>query len=347
MSLLTYSGMTTKVRAMESRLITEEQFREMASLEDVRSAADYLRQLPAYKDIFSNLDDTKLHRGNIEQLLAQSEYRDFSRLYGFANQKQKQFLQLLFLHYEVDILKRILRNVTSRNPAALDLSLFQPLFKRHGSIDLMRLCHTRSLEEFLAALDGTPYRKLFPEHGSSAQVPLAEYEVRLDLFYYSSIWKLRAKSLSRQDRKLLDQCFGSQLDLLNLQWIYRCKKYYRLPAADIYALLIPVYYRLQKEQTARLVEAAGPEEFLKILQTTHYGRLPDHAFGAMPDPEALSRQTLTRLYGKAGRKYPYSPAILDSYFYFKELEMHRIITTIEGIRYGLDASAIFALAKKQ
>ena len=48
MSLLTYSGITTKVRAMESRLFTEAQFREMAALEDVHSAADYLKQQPAY-----------------------------------------------------------------------------------------------------------------------------------------------------------------------------------------------------------------------------------------------------------------------------------------------------------
>jgi vacuolar-type H+-ATPase subunit C/Vma6 len=40
MSLLTYSGITTKVRAMESRLFTEEQFREMAALEDDRELYD-------------------------------------------------------------------------------------------------------------------------------------------------------------------------------------------------------------------------------------------------------------------------------------------------------------------
>ena len=67
MSLLTYSGITTKVRAMESRLFTEEQFREMAALEDVHSAADYLKQQPAYAGIFSGLDDSMLHRGNIER----------------------------------------------------------------------------------------------------------------------------------------------------------------------------------------------------------------------------------------------------------------------------------------
>lgn len=44
MGLLAYSGITTKVRAMESRLLTAEEFRQLAEQEDVRSAADYLKQ---------------------------------------------------------------------------------------------------------------------------------------------------------------------------------------------------------------------------------------------------------------------------------------------------------------
>lgn len=83
MGLLAYSGITTKVRAMESRLLKPEQFQELAEQEDVRSAADYLKEQPAYAEVFEGLDDTKLHRGYMEQILTQSEYRDFTRLYRF------------------------------------------------------------------------------------------------------------------------------------------------------------------------------------------------------------------------------------------------------------------------
>ena len=51
MGLLAYSGITTKVRAMESRLLKPEQFRELAEQEDVRSAADYLKEQPAYAEV--------------------------------------------------------------------------------------------------------------------------------------------------------------------------------------------------------------------------------------------------------------------------------------------------------
>ena len=51
--LLSYSGITTKVRAMESHLITDRQFGEMSTLESVSDAVEYLRRLPAYGRIFS------------------------------------------------------------------------------------------------------------------------------------------------------------------------------------------------------------------------------------------------------------------------------------------------------
>ena len=40
--------------------------------------------------------------------------------------------------------------------------------------------------------------------------------------------------------------------------------------ADIYALLIPVHYRLSRKDISALVESADEEEFKHILDTTYY-----------------------------------------------------------------------------
>lgn len=40
--------------------------------------------------------------------------------------------------------------------------------------------------------------------------------------------------------------------------------------ADIYALLIPVHYRLSRREISALVEAGDEEEFKHILDTTYY-----------------------------------------------------------------------------
>lgn len=231
MSLLTYSGITTKVRAMESRLFTEEQFREMAALEDVHSAADYLKQQPAYAGIFSGLDDSMLHRGNIERLLTLSLYRDFASLYRFGSLKQRRFLDLYFMHYEIDIMKRALRHVYSKQPAEMDLSEFREFFEKHSSIDLVALSQSESLEEFLSSLKGSIYYDLLAGLAENGKCSSFDYELQLDLFYFKSLWKIKNKILSKKELKILDECFGSKIDLLNIQWMYRSTQYYHLPGS--------------------------------------------------------------------------------------------------------------------
>ena len=347
MVLLAYSGITTKVRAMESRLLKPEQFRELAEQEDVRSAADYLKEQPAYAEVFDGLDDTKLHRGYIEQILTQSEYRDFTRLYRFSSMKQRKFLDLYFKHYEVEVIKKLLRHMLGGREGQTDLSMFQGFFEKHSELDLETLCRAKNFSEFTEALEGTVYGKLLSQMQEKGQTGLFDCELKLDLFYFQLLWKLRNKLLSKTERKILDDCFGSRLDLLNIQWICRARSFYRLSQAEIYALLIPVHYRLRADKVKLLVEAEDDAKFFAVLRETPYGKQEELQTGQMPDIQLLSNQMLNRIYGRTGHRYPHSPAVLDSYLYRKELEMRKIVTALEGIRYGLPASEIMGLLAKQ
>lgn len=347
MGLLAYSGITTKVRAMESRLLKPEQFRELAEQEDVRSAADYLKEQPAYAEVFDGLDDTKLHRGYIEQILTQSEYRDFTRLYRFSSMKQRKFLDLYFKHCEVEVIKKLLRHMLGGREGQTDLSMFQGFFEKHSELDLETLCRAKNFSEFTEALEGTVYGKLLSQMQEKGQTGLFDCELKLDLFYFQLLWKLRNKLLSKTERKILDDCFGSRLDLLNIQWICRARSFYRLSQAEIYALLIPVHYRLRADKVKLLVEAEDDAKFFAVLRETPYGKQEELQTGQMPDIQLLSNQMLNRIYGRTGHRYPHSPAVLDSYLYRKELEMRKIVTALEGIRYGLPASEIMGLLAKQ
>lgn len=347
MGLLTYSGIATKVRAMKSRLLTDKQFLEMASLKDVHSAADYLKQQTAYAEIFSTLDDSMLHRGHIEQLLTQSEYQDFAKLYRFSNLKQRKFLNLYFMHYEITMLKRLLRHVISHQKITLDLSAFQDFFEKHSCLDLESLSRAESLQDFVALLRGSHYYHLLNPITHRGGVKLFDYELQLDLYYFNSVWKTKSNILSKEEQQVLSECFGCRVDLLNIQWIYRAKQYYSMSPPEIYALLIPIHYRLNATQIHQLIKAETTGDFFNALGKTFYGRMEPTELNRKPDVETLYHQILNRIYNGASRKHPYSAAILDSYLYFKELETRKIITILEGIRYGLSSGEIQALTAKQ
>ena len=95
-NLLEYSGIVTKIRGMEAKLLTPEQFTEIANLESVPEIVEYLKKNTAYAGILETLEADQIHRGNIEKVLAQSLYHDYTKIYRFCGQKQRRFIKLIF-----------------------------------------------------------------------------------------------------------------------------------------------------------------------------------------------------------------------------------------------------------
>lgn len=132
--------------------------------------------------------------------------------------------------------------------------------------------------------------------------------------------------------------------MLNLQWIYRSKKYYHMAPADTYALLIPVHYRLSKKEISALVEAVDEEEFRRILDTTYYKkRFPELSPEKLEELYNLNLKTILET---ESRKYPHSVIMIYSYFYHKEHEVNRLTTAVECVRYGLAPAQILEYIHK-
>ena len=110
-TLLSYSGLSTKIRAMQSKLMTEKQYQEISQLESVPQVVAYLKKQPGFKELWTDLDENSLHRGDIEKLLTHTIHQNFAKIYKFANPSQRTFMALYFKRYEIAVMKECLRRV--------------------------------------------------------------------------------------------------------------------------------------------------------------------------------------------------------------------------------------------
>lgn len=335
-SLITYSGIATKIKAMERWRISDRQFQEMAALESVPEAVDFLRKIPSYENLFSGLESSQLHRGIIEQQLFLSQCEDFAKLYRFANIKQRHFLDMYFMHYEIQILKACVRNVVGKRPQQ-ELSVFKDFFERHSRLNLTKLSESSSVEDLIGNLKDSPYYGPLNDLLQKGEASLPNCENAIDMLYFRTMWRITKRQLGRKDRKIISQCFGTRMDMLNIQWIYRAKKYYHLTPAQIYAVLIPEKLHLTKSQINRMAEAGSLDEFFAAVKDTWYGSKAGDGLD-LENPEALAQEINDRIYSITIKKEPYSIGVLNSYLYFKEREIQKIVTTLESIRYGVSAS---------
>lgn len=342
-NLSSYSALAAKIKGMQGHLLTDDDFRDLASCATIAEAVSYLKQRPFYSVLFADLDESILHREQLEQRLSQAIFYDFQKIYHFASQKQRLSLELLFRKYVPDLIRHCLYNINSGLTLQPQEAFTHPFFKKHAGLETADLLSCNSVDALIEALSGTGYDVALRTVRDSDSPTLFQYELALDMYYYAWVWKTRTAYLSKKDLELIEHSLGFTMDLLNIQWIFRCKKYFHMAPLSISTLLIPVQYKLRRSQLRRLVEAATVDELLAALDDTYYGKiyrayLPDTPDGA--DMMHLQELILDDICTGDMRKNPYSIAIINTYLRRKETEISHVVTVMEGIRYSLGVNEI-------
>lgn len=331
-SLLAYSGLTTKIKGMDSKLITPEQYGEIMSLASVSEVVEYLKRLPEYREILENIDSKNLHRGELERYLILSSYRDFGKIYNFSSIKQRKFLELYFMKYETHLLKIILREILDRNTVTVNINDVKPYFNRFSKINLDALVSSTTIEEFINALNNTKFYAPLRRTSALDHTTLFDYELCLDLFYFQTMWKNKDKYLSGYDLEVITASCGYKIDLLNMQWILRCKKFYNVSHADIYSMLIPIRYKVKRDELKAMIDAENEDTFYAIFNNTFYHKkIKLERINSM---ETVYRIINNALHKRAFEHKPYSIACVDTFLHKKQQEISKLITLTECVRYA-------------
>ena len=334
-NVMTYSGLTTKVRAMQAKLLTKRDFENIANLRSVPEAIEYLKDKPAYVRYMEQIDVSLYHRGNIEKILYQSLFDDYTRIFRFAGMEQKKFLKLYWKRYEIDLINYCLRIVFNHYDMPFDIEYKKVFFDKYSQISIDKLITSRNVEELIDNLKDTEYYAPLQPIRESEGATLFDYDLALDLYYFSEMWRKSRQLLKGKEREMYIRDFGSRIDLLNIQWIYRAKKYYNMLPPDIYSLTIPIQYRLSVDEFKGLVEAPTVEEYEKRLEETYYAE--KYADISGKTLEATYKEYMRRLYVSDRRRNPYSIATVNTYLFLKEEEIYKLTTALECIRYGLSS----------
>ena len=330
---MAYSGIVTKVRAMQAKLLTKEDFDNIAAMKSVLDIISFLKGKPAYSELLNQMDESLYHRGNIEKILYQSLYNDYTRLFRFGGIEQKKFLKLYLKRYEVDVINYCLRIVFNHYDKPFDLNYKKEFFDRYSQISIDRLITSQNIDELVDNLKDTEYYTPLKRLRDSGAATLFDYDLALDLYYFTTLWKSKRRILKKKELELFTRDCGSRIDLLNLQWIYRAKKYYHMLPPDIYTLTIPIHYRIHVDEFKALVEAPYADEFRKLMESTAYARKYD--FEQKKTIEQMYKECLYRLYIADRRNNPWSIASITTYLFLKEEEIYKLTTALECVRYGL------------
>lgn len=335
MSSQSSNAILAKARAMYGKCLKDTDYQNLMDCKTVAEIAAYLKQRTNYASVMSGLNETEIHRGQLEPVLRQNIYFDVFALSRYALEDTLAFSDFIIAKMEIEQIIRCLMLVNIGKPEEYVYSMPLSLDK-FSKISLKALASVRSYDDMMSAMKGTWYYQVMlgfrPKDNS--KINITELEIALENKNYSKVIETMAEGKNKGDRKELRDIFSAMLDFENMSRIIRLKKYYHFTQEQIVPLLIP-YGRLSKKILSDLCSAESVSEIFELSRTTYLGRLMSKL--QYNDPTQMTDAMIYNYCRHHLRLSPNPTIVMISYVYLREIELKNIINLIEATRYNIPA----------
>jgi V/A-type H+-transporting ATPase subunit C len=322
---------------MQARFLKHKDYADFSALKTVEEVGGRINGLAGYANTLRAPGGEALSRHSIERNLLRSLFGDYERIHKFsADIDFRNYLDAFFMDNEIRVIKMLLGMVLDERTDEFSPEEFGGQMGGKYMPDTNRLAKSRNMGEFIENLSGTRYyNPLIRIYNSETTV--FQFEMQLDLFYYLNLWR-HTKMLKGKERAAVEGIIGTQIDLRNIMWVYRFKKYYSLKPEEIYSFLIPIHYKLKARDLTALVHQGGAWNQEALVE----GVIPyyKNVFSEDMTLEFCYYKKMSRVYQKARKENKSSVISAIAYIFLKELEINNLTTLTEGVRYELTPSDI-------
>ncbi len=344
MSQLTkYAYANAKIRAMLSRLLEPGFFDSLVAARSFPEAVEMLRRTQ-YADALEGIDPSAPDLDRIEKRLAQFDEAAFRKVSSVLRPPESEFVLLLLEKFEVEALKVALRFWYKKPPA--DPARFLPDHAIVHDIDYAKIVKAQSPEELIVLLAETPYfrplaraRERFKERNS-----LFYLEASLDVDYYARVLE-SIDRFSPRDRETARRVLGIEIDIENIGWLVRLKKYYNLALGDILEWVIPGGERVTLDTVRRSYTTDGVGSILQSVALGPYGAVKTLSEQQMYLIENLLYGILLREVKRMLAGFPFSIGTVLGYLTLKRRETRNIVSILNAKHLGMKQETLAQLIR--
>lgn len=318
-----YPALNAKMKGMYANNLSKQDYDELLSQTNLKDAIIFLKnKFP----ILENLNEN-MHRKAIEQELDNLYIYVILKLFKYLNKSEVEIFMQILSKYEIGCVKNVFRNVTTNTDSKEYLKNIDnwttSMFKQIDGIN-----DVTEETEFLELIKSQDYYKIFKEYEDIIEnAPLEEIEVKLDKFYFQKIY-----NLSKKINKNMLNIVGTEIDLLNVIWIYRSKKYFNYSKDEIREILIPVNYKINKSKLEELLNCSDFNDIKSVLDKTIYKKVFTEENRMEYEKDRFLHDINIRIF----RTKMFDISTVYAILNLIEIEIENIINIIEGIRYKLD-----------
>ena len=321
-----YPNLNAKLKGMYEKRISKSDLEVLVKQNNLKNA---ILLLKSKYDIFKNSDEN-IDRLEIESLLEKDQINNILKIKKLLNKKDTEIFEMFLLQYEIKCVKSIFRKLFSNDKT--DDIVIQKVKMWTVTLfsDIKGIETVQNFYEFFEAVKRMKYNKILKKYQEQDNINVFEVENEIDKLYFETLYDMIKNEVN--SKKII----GSEIDLLNVLWIFRIKKYYNFENEKINQILIKRYYKLKPNTMKKIEQTNTFEEIKEIMKDTVY---KDVFFDENNLEENIDKY-LYEINKKIFRNDMTSIAYVLAYVNMIDYENKDIINTIEGIRYNMDKTEI-------
>ena len=97
--IIKYSAIAAKIKSMEGKMLLYPDYEALTHKRSVAEVAAYLKGKAEYHDLLREVNESAIHRDELELFLRASLIADFFFFFRFAQADVRQFLSLFFVNF--------------------------------------------------------------------------------------------------------------------------------------------------------------------------------------------------------------------------------------------------------
>ena len=223
-----YPNLNAKLKGMYEKRISKSDLEDLVKQNSLKNA---ILLLKSKYDIFKNSDEN-IDRLEIESLLEKDQINNILKIKKLLNKKDTEIFEMFLLQYEIKCVKSIFRKLFSDDKT--DDIVIQKVKMWTVTLfsDIKGIETVQNFYDFFEAIKRMKYNKILKKYQEQDNINVFEVENEIDKLYFETLYDMIKNEVN--SKKII----GSEIDLLNVLWIFRIKKYYNFENEKINQILI-------------------------------------------------------------------------------------------------------------
>lgn len=325
-----FAAINTKIRVLKSRLLDDKDYINLIEKANLSEQISYLKENTQYHSVLGNIEE-HMDLQHIEISLKRFIIIQFNKIIKYFTDDYGSFYKALILRYEIEDLKTYIRAVGRHEKMDKRTELIKD---GYFSIDPNKLIFSSNLDEFTQKLKGTIYYDVLRPYINETDDKIIFYmEMNLDRLYFRTV-EAQSQKLSLEDRKIFKDTLEENIELLNIEWIYRGIKFYSLLPEELINYALPYGDELKYSQIKDICYS-GEQRLKEVVLKTKYAFLFEGDQDIDLFMDIKIKRYLYYKYQKIFNKGKLDLGISIAYIHLLEYEIRDVISILESISYDL------------